>query len=268
MQSRRNFQKHLWLLSGTGEGPGFLTALTAQGWNVTVSVVSDKAALAYKYLPKEALYAGALKGPNAINLFLKEAKVRHQGFQLIVDATHPFASIISSDLYYVCKETGQQLVRYERNTDTSINVNLINTVSDLERYSFKGSNVMFALGVRSLGKAVASVSGSGVNIFARVLSTPENIRIALSASLSDDRLAVLDPLKGQVPGAVEEALCKKWSITDVVCRQSGGLTQELWQNISLRQSISLWMLAKPPINKMVQSVSNLEELLSFSAKLL
>ncbi len=268
MQSRRNFQKHLWLLSGTGEGPEFLSALTAQGWRVTVSVVSDKAALAYKNLSKEAIFIGALQGPNAIELFLESAWVRHQGFQLIVDATHPFASIISSDLCNVCRKIGQALVRYERNINTSKNVKLVDSIGDLDGYSFQGSQVLFAIGARDLEHAITVVRRSGANVFARVLPTPENIRMALSASMSDEKLAVLDPFKGKIPGAFEEALCKRWAITDIVCRQSGGLTQDLWQKISIKQSIALWMIAKPPINQRVPSVSNLEELLSFSSKLL
>ena len=60
MQACRNDQPHVWLLYGTGEGPVLVAALVAQGWRVSVSVVSASAAGAYAGLSLEDLWISLL----------------------------------------------------------------------------------------------------------------------------------------------------------------------------------------------------------------
>ena len=40
---------------------------------------------------------------------------------------------------------------------------------------------------------------------------------------------------GKNPGDFELALCKQWAITDIVCRQSGGVTEKLWREIAMKR---------------------------------
>ena len=114
MHLRRNCQGHVWLLSGTGEGPKLAKALIQEGWSVTVSVVSFQASISYSDLSLEKLKIGLLEGVKEIVKVLEDSELDHQGFDWVLDATHPFAELISSSLREACEYLSQPLVRYER----------------------------------------------------------------------------------------------------------------------------------------------------------
>ena len=51
---------------------------------------------------------------------------------------------------------------------------------------------------------------------------------------------------GALPeGAIERALCRRWGISAVLCRQSGGLTQQIWQNLSQELGLQLIQIRPP-----------------------
>ena len=76
MQFRKNDHRHIWLLSGTGEGPLLATALVEKGWNVKVSVVNDSASWPYLGIDLVSINVGALQGVEGIKGVLKEALFR------------------------------------------------------------------------------------------------------------------------------------------------------------------------------------------------
>ncbi len=261
MQSTHNCQRHLWLLAGTGDGPPLASALADQGWRVCVSVVSSQASLPYSESFFVSIRVGPLSGKEGIKAFLNEAKASHKGFDLVIDATHPFAVLISSELTQVCKDVSQPLIRYQRPLEAPSFAKLIPNVKAIPKNAFKGQNVLLALGSRQLKDAVAASRQAGANVFARVLPTPESLRAALACELNENNLAVLRPLKGEVFGGFESALCKKWSINTVFCRQSGGLTQRLWQEICERENMELWLISRPENSLEVETYEDLERLL-------
>ena len=53
------------------------------------------------------------------------------------------------------------------------------------------------------------------------------------------------PLQGDVPGAVERALCRRWGISMVLCRQSGGVTEQFWHQLTTELGLSLLLLRRP-----------------------
>ena len=66
MDITKKCQPHLWLLTGTGEGYVFAESLLKEGWIITVSVVSDRAAIQYEKLNLENILIGALLGEEEI----------------------------------------------------------------------------------------------------------------------------------------------------------------------------------------------------------
>ncbi len=241
---RRNDQRHVWLLSGTGEGPPLAKALISQGWKVTVSVVTPNAALSYSKLHLEEIIIGPISGVQGIKAFLRKAREIHSGFCWVLDATHPFAFVISEDLKRACSEAGQSLIRFERPIENPYGAILLNSVVQLSSKRLNGRNFLLAIGSRHLREAVDVISYAGANVFARVIPTQESIREALFSGIDQEHLAISRPFHGQVSGDLEAALCRRWAITDVICRQSGGITQKLWQDICQKDNLYLWMIAR------------------------
>ncbi len=263
MHMRRNCHRHLWLLSGTGDGPPLVKALILKGWKVSVSVVSAQAALSYSQLPVHSLSVGALEGIEAIKSFLEKAKALHDGFQWIIDATHPFAKVISSNLKTVCLDLGQPLIRFERSCKTLEEAILIQSHKDLKGFDLRGKKLLLALGARHLVEAVHCSNQSGAIVFARVLPTVQGLGRALSSDLPEDHIGVLKPSTGEFPGNHEAALCRKWGITGVVARQSGGSSQQLWQRITHEQGLDLWLIARPATTNVFPTFDNYFELCEY-----
>ena len=245
MQFRKNFHRYIWILSGTSDGLRFVKVLIDLGWKVSVSVVTSQAALPYLDLHLDQLWIGPLDGVGGILDVLKQAKDRHKGFDWVLDATHPFASVISLNLSKACSEMNQPLVRFERPCYCSAGGNLIDNPLALADKDIEGQRILFAIGARGLCRAVNAARKAKAEVFARVLPSPESLRLALSCNIPEKHLAVLRPFSGEVFGGFESALCRRWSIDAVVCRQSGGQTQKLWEEICQNYSLQLWLISRP-----------------------
>ena len=261
MHRRNNCHRHLWLLSGTGEGPSLAQAFLSRGWKVSVSVVSHQAALPYLGIILENLWIGSLSGIKEIQEILKQGPSLDSQFDLVLDATHPFALQITSDLYQACSILNQKIIRFDRSIDSPEWANYISDVEELSRKDLNRKRVLFAIGARNLSKAANSAKRAGAIAFARVLPTPEGLRQALAANLLNENLALLKPFQGGNLSSYEEALCKKWSITSVVCRQSGGLTQNMWQKICLKNKLELWLISRPKQINGLNIIRNIDEMI-------
>lgn len=257
MQAGGDDQHRIWILSGTGEGPPLTRTLVERGWRVQVSVVTDAAALAYKGIALDQIRIGALDGQAAMASVLRE-----QGpFRWVVDATHPFATLVTRDLLEVCDRLGQPLLRLERPTPAIGAAELLNHPDDLKDRPLLGRRLLIALGARHLASAVAAGQAAGADVFARVLPSADSLRRALAVGLPPNRLAVLRPGQGRSPGDLEQALCRRWSISDVLCRQSGGDTETLWRTVSREQGLRLWLLRRPQEPPLIETVVGVQALL-------
>ena len=105
-----------------------------------------------------------------------------------------------------------------------------------------------------------AASDAGACLFARVMPSCDGVRQALAVGLPADHLAVVHPRSDLVPGAIEAALCRRWGITDVICRQSGGLIEGLWRELAAEQGLQLWLLRRPDPVPDVEVVRDLEDL--------
>tara|TARA_Y100001968_G_scaffold332981_1_gene393417 strand:+ start:1678 stop:2478 length:801 start_codon:yes stop_codon:yes gene_type:complete len=261
MHTGANCQRRIWLLSGTGEGPDLAKALIEDGWKVTVSVVSFQASLAYEGISLEDLKIGPIKGTQGILGFIQESQILNKRFDWVIDATHPFAKIISSSLRSACQKINQPLLRYERPLQEHLSGNLINSFSELACFDLSDQKLLMAIGSRHLKEAVSVAQKAGANVFARILPTPESLRNALSSSLPSHHLALIRPSTDRSIGNLELALCRKWNITGVVCRQSGSHVEKMWREISRTSNLNLWIILRPKYSDKVDTINNYHELL-------
>ena len=259
MYVKEKCQPHLWLLTGTSEGRIFTESLLRAGWRITVSVVSERAALSYMDFPLENILVGPIRDEDEIRSIIVDQRINQNGFHCVVDITHPFATIITSSITKVCRELNQPLIRYERLIENTSNSYLIKSFSDLSNYDLQGKSILMAIGARKLEQALYSVKDSGAIVYARVLANPESLKLALSSSIQKSNLAILNP-SIYSNGSVEEALLRRWLIDGVVCRQSGGAAEKLWHEISSRTGIKLWLIRRPSICENIVSINSFEKL--------
>ncbi len=230
----------IWLVSGTGDGPPLAQALLQQGWNVLVSVVSASATRAYRSHPNLRFQVGKLQEDEAVDQLLRTLRPRW-----VLDASHPFAAVISGRLQRRCQALNQPLLRLQRETPRlpeGTRIHGIQQFEDLRSIALGGERLLLAIGSRHLQAALRQSSAS--QHFARILDNPESLRLALAAGFEPQQLACVRP--GALPeGAIERALCRRWGISAVLCRQSGGLTQQIWQNLSQELGLQLIQIRPP-----------------------
>ncbi|MGC6482182.1 MAG: precorrin-6A/cobalt-precorrin-6A reductase [Synechococcus sp.] len=257
MHKLRNRQLHVWLLAGTGEGPSLARALLERGWQVSVSVVTEAAVQPYRPLPLRHRWVGALGDPETI-----VARVRSANVDLLVDATHPFATQVTTQLVQAVDVLNCPLFRFERPLEPAPAARVIDRVEAIPRVDLAGKRVLLALGARQLGAVVPPLQAAGAQLHARVLPTPLALRQAVAAGLADDQLALLRPHQGAVPPGLEHALCRHWQIDAVVCRQSGGVTEHSWHRVCADLDLALWLLRRPAPPSSIPVVHSVEQLLA------
>jgi precorrin-6A/cobalt-precorrin-6A reductase len=254
----------LWLFAGTGEGPALASALVAMGWHVKLSLVSAVAGRAYAHHPRLEIAIGAIGTPAAIAAALDQALALGDPFQVVVDATHPFACQISADLAEVCLGRSLPLLRLRREgfgldqggaarrsarrgPSQGTSMQLLPGLESLAELDLRQDKLLLAIGHRQLARAVQLTPGAVHH--ARLLPHATSLQQAMAAGLAPNRVACLRPSAGleasSFAASVEEALVRQWGITTILARQSGGVTEACWRDLAQLLSLELLLLQRP-----------------------
>jgi precorrin-6A/cobalt-precorrin-6A reductase len=246
----------IWLFAGTGEGPVLAEALLQRGWNVRVSVVTPGAARAYGQRGGLEVRVGACSNDQALAQELRELTPRW-----VVDATHPFAVVISERLQRLCSTLDQPLLQIERRLPAEAGpgeqLDLLDGVCELEQRLMAGEHLLLAIGARELNAAIAAAPQC--THYARVLDQPSSLQAALAAGLPQEHIACLRP-DPTGAGELEQALCRRWSITQVLCRQGGGRSEALWRRVCRQMGLPLLLLRRPSTSRGLPMAALLEKL--------
>lgn len=98
--------KRILILGGTGEARALANRLIDAGHGVVTSLAGVTQA---PHLPKGEVRRGGFGGPQGLAAYLRDG-----GFQILIDATHPFATQISLHAAAAAKACGLPLYRLER----------------------------------------------------------------------------------------------------------------------------------------------------------
>jgi precorrin-6A/cobalt-precorrin-6A reductase len=231
----------VWLFAGTAEGPPLAQALLARGWQMRVSVVTAAATRAYRPHPSLELQVGACSSDAALEQQLRQLTPRW-----VVDATHPFALEISARLERICGQMDLPLLRVDRREPVDARpgeqLQLLENLEALRGLALAGEHLLLAIGARQLREAKAA--SPQCQHFARVLEQPGSLQAARAAGLPDHHIACLRP-DASGEGRLEEALCRRWQIDRVLCRQGGGRSELLWRQVCQRLQLPLLLLRRP-----------------------
>ena len=258
MQNQENCYENVWILSGTSDGPVLAKRLLELNYSVFASVLTYRAAQAYIKNPKLHIITGKLDNKDKIIDFIKKNRIK-----CVVDATHPFAEIISKNLNNACKEINKPLLVYERKLPIN-NSNDLNYIDDLKGINIgdlENKNILLAIGSRFLNDTADYYKNCKANVFTRVLPTYESITKAFESCIKNSNIAILEPSKNEC--ILEKKLCDFWEIDYVLCRESGSYSQKNWENIISGSKMKLFLVKRPKLkNNYSQSFNHYEELLN------
>ena len=241
MQNQGNCYKNVWILSGTSDGPVIANRLLELNYSVFASVLTYKAGQAYIENPKLHIITGKLNNKDQIINFINKNKIT-----CVVDATHPFAVIISKNLNNACKEINTPLLLFERKSliNNTNNFFYINDLKDMNNVDNK--NILLAIGSRFLNDTASYYINCKANVFTRVLPTYESITKAFGSCIKNSNIAILEPSKNN-KSILEKKLCDFWEIDYVLCRESGSYSQKNWESIVSGSKMKLFLVKRPKV---------------------
>ncbi|WP_288262018.1 precorrin-6A/cobalt-precorrin-6A reductase [uncultured Prochlorococcus sp.] len=243
MQNKENCYENVWILSGTSDGPVIANRLLELNYSVFASVLTYRASQAYIKNPKLHIITGKLNNRVEIINFIKKNQIKY-----VVDATHPFAVIISKYLNDACSEINIPLLVYERKSlvnDTD-NFYYINDLKDINEGDLENKNILLAIGSRFLNDTANYYLNCKANVFARVLPTYESITKAFGSCIKNTNIAILEPSRSE-GGILEKKLCDLWGIDYVLCRESGSYSQKHWESIISESKMKLFLVKRPKV---------------------
>ena len=243
MQNQGNCYKNVWILSGTSDGPVIANRLLELNYSVFASVLTYKAGQAYIENPKLHIITGKLNNKDQIINFINKNKIT-----CVVDATHPFAVIISKNLNNACKEINIPLLLFERKSliNNTNNFFYIDDLRGINNVDIENKNILLAIGSRFLNDTASYYINCKANVFTRVLPTYESITKAFGSCIKNSNIAILEPSKNN-KSILEKKLCDFWEIDYVLCRESGSYSQKNWESIVSGSKMKLFLVKRPKI---------------------
>ena len=243
MHNSENCHENVWILSGTSDGPAIVNRLLKLNYVVFASVVTHKASNSYAKNPKLHIITGKLNDSSEIINFIERNKINY-----VIDATHPFALVISKNLNEACKKINKPLLAFERKSEIKPfkNFYYIDDLKDIDKECLSNKNILLAIGSRSLNETASYYLKSGANVFTRVIPTYESISKAFGSCIKNANIAILEPSKKK-GNFLEKKLCDHWKIDYILCRDSGSYAQKNWEQIVYESNIKLFLVKRPKL---------------------
>ncbi len=244
MQNLKNCQQNVWILSGTSDGPAIVNKLLKLDYVVFASVVTHKASRSYAKNLKLHIITGKLNDSGEIIDFIEKNKIKY-----VIDATHPFAFIITKNLIEACQKINMPLFVFQRQSEIKPydNFYYINGLKDIDKKNLVNKNILLAIGSKLLNETASYYSNCGANVFTRVIPTSDSITKAFGSCIKNSNIAILEPSK-KTGNIIEKKLCDYWEIDYILCRDSGSYAQINWEEIVYESDMKLFLVKRPKLN--------------------
>ena len=208
------------IFGGTTEGNQISRRLADMGARVIVSVASEYGER------QQGEYEGIdiQSGPKTTSQM--EEMIR--GADLVIDATHPYAVEVSSNIREAAAKSGVRRIRIIRDqegyaagidgTDTIVPAADRHDAADKIRSLFKNGkgNVLLTTGVRDLPFYCEQLKG--MEIYARILPSAESIEACLQSGMDPGNIIAM---QGPFSGRLNEAIIREYDIKVMITKESG-----------------------------------------------
>ncbi|MCP8884913.1 cobalt-precorrin-6A reductase [Devosia sp. XJ19-1] len=216
------------ILGGTAEARQVANRLVAMGHDVTTSLAGRTQD---PILPEGGLRMGPFGGIPGLCAYLRAARIER-----LVDATHPYAGLISINAVAASETTGIRLVRYMRPAWVPVPGQswiTVGTAREAADALPKMANVLLTTGHAGLE---AFLERSDCSIYVRVIEPPD-FALPRHAEL----------IVSRPPYGLEQelALLRRHDITHLVSKNSGGGQTAAKLEAAQRMGVQVIMIARP-----------------------
>ena len=199
----------LCVFAGTTEGRALVELLEGQPVAVTACVATEYGETLLTARENLTISAGRLRREEM------EALLRREGFDLVVDATHPYAQEVTEHIAGACQGTETaylRLLREEQGLPEGA-VWTPDAAGAAAYLSGRPGNILLTTGSKELGR-FASIPGFAQRTYARVLPMEASLRACEAAGLSPAHiLAMQGPFSREMNLAMLRAVSAAWLVT-------------------------------------------------------
>ncbi|WP_027150239.1 precorrin-3B C(17)-methyltransferase [Methylobacter tundripaludum] len=208
-------EQALWVFSGTSDGNALANELAGQGYPVVVSAATEYGGeVAAQHCSGVSVWAGH-QGVEARKQVLSQNQAR-----VIVDATHPYANLISEQLMGLSKSLNIPYLRFERPSsfaaDSGIECN--STEQAAEQAIALGRRIFLTTGSKDLAVFLQAPGAAEREWFVRVTPEPEFIQRAIDLGVPRSHICAM---QGPFSEAFNTALWRDLKIDCVITKDSG-----------------------------------------------
>lgn len=201
-------------------------------------------------------YPGLAVRSGRMGVEARRRELRDTGATAVVDATHPFATEISSQLIGLAGELNIPYLRYERPAPASGHPGI--HCRDMETAAAeairRGKRIFLATGTKDMPAFLKHPLAAERQWFARIAPAPESLERALSLGVPRANLCAM---QGPFSREVNEVLWRSWGVDCVVTKESGKRAASWPRRRPPRRSALLlsWSKDRPWITRWSPTIS-------------
>ena len=211
----------LCVFAGTTEGRELVELLADQPVEVTACVATEYGETLL--MPQERLTVSNKR----LTEEEMEALFRREAFELVVDATHPYAAAVTENISAACRAAGVEYLRLLRGTDAAPGdaVCVPDIESAVAYLAGTEGNILLTTGSKELGK-YTGLPDFARRVYARVLPMDASLAACREAGLGPDRIiAMQGPFSQELNTAMLKAASARYMVTKDT-GSAGGFAQK------------------------------------------
>ncbi len=207
--------KKILIFAGTTEGRKLSECLAASGIAHTVCVATEYGEIVLKEHPLMSVHRGRM-APEEIRAFIQNGC-----FEAVVDATHPYADVITKNIKLAMQGMHIPYLRLKREmnvrgTDESVIYFDTNEECAKALEGIKG-NILLTTGSKELSKYCISEEVKS-RLFVRVLPGMESLSLCMEQGIKGKQIIAM---QGPFTAEMNEAMIHQFGISCLVTKQSG-----------------------------------------------
>lgn len=224
----------IWIIGGTSDANKLAERFRSQGHRILISTTT-----AY------GSQLAALQNCEVIEQQLSESGMEqlltNKAISVVVDASHPFAELVSTQALAVCARTKRPYLRFEREQVQIAGAHYYPDYEQLIKALKQTSgNILLTIGSKNVHRFCSELRE---RIIARVLAVSKSLDECQAAGLQAHQLIAM---KGRMRLETNRALMEEYEITQLVSKESGeagGLFEKCQAAQEL--GIAVHLLARP-----------------------
>lgn len=210
------------LFAGTSEGRRLALHCAAEGKKVIVCVATEYGEQMLPDDPNIRVHCGRMDEQEMHDFFRQEQMQPDTDHLMVIDATHPYAVLVSQTLRSVCGELHIEYVRLLREQAADLTENAaVHLVDDMESAAGlaqqMSGNIFLTTGSKELAVFAQAISDRS-RLYVRVLPSIESMEICEQAGISGKQLICM---QGPFSEALNQAMYEHTDAQILVTKESG-----------------------------------------------